>query len=269
MSDDKNEKNREKPVPEWRLYGDPRNVLGRYRPKKHLQTLYGKGREWTRESLAEAMGIKDPYVISKWVMGKRYMSDENIARCSLATGVSVPWLLDIADNPNSQEWPDYVAEQRRLILVGIMRFSDKRTWGGLASDYHDATEFVRDYQDALDRCLLDISGCKNMHELEDMRNNEDERDLYYHFLDNVIDKFTPPPWDVIEVYEQGEPHQRAVYADEVERNLNNLEEMFPGDHRDPVHLAHAMLDVVMKHRPAKCLEDLTNMLNQAARMARE
>ena len=268
VADDADEKKeRAKVVPEWRRYGDPRNIAGHFRPKKNLKTLYGKGKKWTRESLAAAMGIKDPSVISKWVTGKRYMYDEDVVRCSMAAGVSVTWLLDLAKSPSAQGWPDKIMVERQRIVREIREFSEGSTWEELAQSYHAGIAAVEDHHRDIDNYILSISKCKDMAEFERMKNDEDEGFMYQDMEDHAYGMCAPPPWDVVWVYdEDGFGHPEELDVGDVARCIDKIERLYPGDHRDLVHLAHVMLDDAMKYYPSKCLEELTSLLNQASRM---
>ena len=269
VADDVKEKKTRKRIPEWREFGDPRNIKGHFRPKKNLKTLIGKGKKWTRASLAEAMGLKDPSVISKWISGKRYMSDEDIVRCSMAAGVSVTWLLDLAKNPNSQGWPPEIMVERWRIHDKIREFSEGKTWEELAQDYHLAIKEVARHERLVDEYCLQKSGCKTMEEFVAMRDDEVEYQLYDHILEEAYYVVSPIPWGEREVFDGYQYEIERIDTDDLNRTITETEEAYPGDYRNLYHLARVMLDEVMKYYPSKALEELTILLNQAHRMTRQ
>ncbi|MBQ3300655.1 MAG: helix-turn-helix transcriptional regulator [Eggerthellaceae bacterium] len=267
VADDVKSSGRKKRIPEWRMYGDPRNIDGHFRPKRNLRTLYGKGKLWTRESLAEAMGINDPSVISKWVSGKRYMSDEDVVSCAMAAGVSVTWLLDLSKNPSSQGWPAKIMVERQRIQAEIKNFSKGKTWNELAEDYHAGVAAVKAHHKDIEDYILSISKCKDIEEFERMKDDEADGFMYQDMEEHAYGMVAPPPWDVMWFEdEDGYGYQEEIDVGDVERYISKIERLFPGDHRELVHLAHVMLDDVMKYYPSKCLEELTGLLNQASRM---
>lgn len=261
------EKKTRNKTPDWRRYGDPRNVEGRFVPKRNLKSLMGKGRKWTRASLAEAIGLKDLTLISKWISGKRYMSDADVVRCAMATRCSVPWLLDLTDNPGSTDWPEGYATARQAILHEIRGFSGGKTWGALASDYHRAVAFARQWEADLEAEVLKATGCSSMSELERMKEDEVEGALYYDLESAAIDRMCsyPPPWDVeIDVDYYGNLVDRPICADDISRTLNRMALAYPGDYRDPGHLAQAMLEGSLGRDVPMALDRLAALVLQAA-----
>ena len=266
VADDATEKKSRKRIPEWRMYGDPRNIDGHFRPKKNLKTLLGKGKKWTRTSLAEAMGLKDPSVISKWINGQRYMRDEDVVRCSMAAGVSVTWILDLANNPGAEAWPNEVHLERKRMLAMMERISDGKTVGELARDYHYVVGIIEGFDKDIDEFCLKRSGCKTMEEFEEMRHDEVDWQFYDHIYEEANYYVQAEPWYVMVEDEWTPPHMEEISFGLLQQRIGEIESSFPGDHRNPTHLAHAMLDQVMKNYPAKGLESLTDLINHASRM---
>lgn len=262
-------KKRAKTIPEWRRYGDPRNVDGHFRPKRNLRTLYGKGRKWTRESLAAAMGMKDPSLISKWATGVRYMYDEDVVRCSMAAGVSVPWLLDLSARPQAQGWPrDYVT--RRTMLLGeIRKFSNGKTWNELAKDYQIAMEVAAAFDAEFEAKCLELSGLASFDLFTLAQQDEQQGDYYDELAQEAYQETQREPWYYRDEGDEYHPAETIEYlSDDISGFVDEIERGYPGDYRDAEHIALAMTREVVRYYPIKFLEDTTGLLSQAARMSR-
>lgn len=80
--------------PEWHEYGDPRCYEGHYIPKKNLERFLQAGQNWSQKRLADEVGT-DAGTVSKWLSGKRYLSDNRLVQIAHVTGLSLPYLLDL------------------------------------------------------------------------------------------------------------------------------------------------------------------------------
>lgn len=268
-ADDSGKKKPARRAPEWRRYGDPRNSQGRFRPKKNLKTLYGKGKRWTRESLAKAMGMKDPRLISRWASGERYMDDEAVVRCAMAAGVSVSWLLDQTSHPLAQSWPPDFPLGRQKILRDIREFSDGVTDEELSDDYLAATEYVEAYERQVEETCLELSGVKDIEEFRRLQVSGDDTLKYVLMETNARSMVVVDPWVFERAYEEYElPRAIVVDAEYLSRMLGDLEKAYPGDCRSSEHLAQAMLHEIMRYYPGRMLENMSGLLNQASRMSR-
>lgn len=80
--------------PEWLEYGDPRCFEGHYIPKKNLESFLQSSPLWSQRRLADEVGT-DAGTVSKWLSGKKYLSDRKLVKVAHATGLSLPYLLDL------------------------------------------------------------------------------------------------------------------------------------------------------------------------------
>lgn len=85
---------RTKRTPEWLEFGDPRCAEGHFRPKRNLDTWLRQTDGWSQKKLAEVMGT-DEGSVSKWISGKKYLTDKALAKVARFTGLSVAYLLDL------------------------------------------------------------------------------------------------------------------------------------------------------------------------------
>lgn len=114
------------------FYGDPRCSAypGFYVPKRNLAIILDSRKRSgvTRSGLAAQCGIDDASYVSKWIKGKRYMTDKNVARVSRILNVSPLCLLDLwpVHNPadHTQLWgndesleSDYESWRKNLGLL--------------------------------------------------------------------------------------------------------------------------------------------------------
>ena len=80
--------------PEWQEFGDPRCFEGRYIPKKNLEGFLQSNPSWSQKRLADEVGT-DAGTVSKWLSGKKYLSDRKLVQVAHVTGLSLAYLLDL------------------------------------------------------------------------------------------------------------------------------------------------------------------------------
>ncbi len=104
---------------------DPRDSVGSSQPKNNLRALLD-GRSIPRGRFAamlERQGGK-PYerdAVDTWLSGKRYMPNSCVVQAAGLLGVSIPYILDLTDNPSIDARPAQGYAKRRQLLVGYAK----------------------------------------------------------------------------------------------------------------------------------------------------